>query len=68
VTIAEVAQAIAQTVGYTGHIEFDTTKPDGPPRKWMDSTRLNKLGWQAQVNLREGLARAYQDFLAYPSK
>ena len=68
VTIAEVAQAIAQTVGYTGHIEFDTTKPDGPPRKWMDSSRLNKLGWQAQVNLREGLARAYQDFLTYPSK
>jgi GDP-L-fucose synthase len=68
VTIAEVAQAIAQTVCYTGHIEFDTTKPDGPPRKWMDSSRLNKLGWQAQVNLLEGLARAYQDFLAYPSK
>jgi GDP-L-fucose synthase len=62
VTIAEVAQAIAQTVGYTGHIEFDTTKPDGAPRKWMDSTRLNNLGWQAQVHLREGLAKAYADF------
>jgi GDP-L-fucose synthase len=64
VTIAEVAQAIAQTVGYTGQIAFDTTKPDGTPRKWMDSTRLNNLGWQAQVNLRDGLARAYADFLA----
>jgi GDP-L-fucose synthase len=63
VTIAEVAQAIAQTVGYTGRIEFDTTKPDGAPRKWMDSTRLNNLGWQAQVNLHEGLACAYKDFL-----
>ncbi len=63
VTIAEVAQAIAQTVGYTGRIEFDTTKPDGAPRKWMDSTRLNNLGWQAQVKLHDGLARAYQDFL-----
>ena len=63
VTIAEVAQAIAQTVGYTGQIEFDTTKPDGVPRKWMDSTRLNNLGWQAQVHLREGLAQAYTDFL-----
>lgn len=63
VTIAEVAQTIAQTVGYTGQIEFDTTKPDGAPRKWMDSTRLNNLGWQAQVNLRDGLARAYKDFL-----
>ena len=63
VTIAEVAQAIAQTVGYTGQINFDTTKPDGAPRKWMDSTRLNNLGWQAQVNLHDGLARAYKDFL-----
>ena len=63
VTIAEVAQAIAQTVGYTGHIEFDTTKPDGAPRKWMDSTRLNNLGWQSQVKLHEGLALAYKDFL-----
>ena len=63
VTIAEVAQAIAHTVGYAGHIEFDTTKPDGAPRKWMDSHRLNNLGWQAQVHLREGLALAYQDFL-----
>jgi len=63
VTIAEVAQAIAQTVGYTGHIVFDITKPDGAPRKWMDSSRLNNLGWEAQVNLREGLAKAYADFL-----
>ena len=62
VMIAEVAVAIAQTVGYTGLIEFDTTKPDGTPRKWMDSSRLNKLGWQAQVNLRNGLALAYKDF------
>lgn len=63
VTISEVAQTIAQTVGYTGQIEFDTTKPDGAPRKWMDSSRLNNLGWQAQVNLHEGLAKAYADFL-----
>ena len=63
VTIAEVAHAIALTVGYTGRIEFDTTKPDGSPRKWMDSARLNNLGWQAQVNLHEGLAKAYTDFL-----
>jgi len=62
-TIAEVAEAIAQTVGYTGSIEFDTAKPDGAPRKWMDSSRLNNLGWQAQVNLHEGLAKAYTDFL-----
>ena len=64
VTIAEVAQTIAQTVGYTGQIEFDTSKPDGAPRKWMDSSRLNALGWQAQVNLHSGLAAAYQDFVS----
>jgi GDP-L-fucose synthase len=63
VTIAEVAQAIAQTVGFTGQIEFDTSKPDGAPRKWMDSSRLNALGWQANVGLHEGLAVAYQNFL-----
>ncbi len=64
VTIAEVAQAIAQTVGYTGQIEFDTSKPDGAPRKWMDSSRLNALGWQAKVDLQHGLAAAYKSFLA----
>ena len=63
VTIAELAKAIAQTVAFAGQIEFDATKPDGTPRKWMDSSRLNNLGWQAQVNLREGLAKAYADFL-----
>jgi GDP-L-fucose synthase len=64
VTIAEVAQCIAQTVGYTGQIEFDTSKPDGAPRKWMDSSRLNALGWQAQMDLQHGLAAAYQDFVS----
>jgi GDP-L-fucose synthase len=64
VTIAEVAQAIAQTVGYAGQIEFDTSKPDGAPRKWMDSSRLNALGWQAHVDLQNGLAAAYQDFVS----
>jgi GDP-L-fucose synthase len=63
VTIAEVARIIATTVGYAGRIEFDTSKPDGAPRKWMDSARLNALGWRAQVNLNEGLKVAYQDFV-----
>ena len=63
VTIAEVALAISQAVGYPGAIAFDATKPDGAPRKWMDSTRLNSLGWQAQVDLTRGLAKAYQDFV-----
>ncbi len=64
VTIAEVAQTIAQTVGYTGQIEFDASKPDGAPRKWMDSSRLNALGWQTKVDLHNGLAAAYQDFVS----
>jgi GDP-L-fucose synthase len=63
VTIAKVAEIIAQTVGYAGQIEFDTSKPDGAPRKWMDSSRLNALGWQAKVDLQHGLAIAYQDFV-----
>ena len=62
VTIAELAQAVGQTVGYQGTIEFDSSKPDGAPRKWMDSSRLNALGWQAKVNLERGLSLAYQDF------
>ena len=66
VTIAQVAQTVAQTVGYSGRIEFDTSKPDGTPRKWMDSTRLNSLGWQAQVPLHQGLSQAYADFLKTP--
>jgi GDP-L-fucose synthase len=62
VSIAEVAQSIRQTVGYRGPINFDTTKPDGAPRKWMDSTRLNALGWNAKFDFKTGLALAYQDF------
>jgi GDP-L-fucose synthase len=64
VSIAEVAQTIAQLVGYTGAVTFDSSKPDGTPRKWMDSRRLKSLGWQAQVPLQQGLTQAYQDFLA----
>ena len=63
VTILEVAQAVAQAVGYTGQISTDPTKPDGAPRKLMDSSRLNALGWQAKVTLEAGLKAAYQDFL-----
>jgi len=63
VTIKELAQIIAKTIGYQSEITFDPSKPDGVPRKLMDSTRLNNLGWQAQVGLEDGLARAYEDFL-----
>ena len=64
VTILEVAQAVARTVGYTGPIHTDPTKPDGTPRKLMDSTRLNALGWKARAGLEQGLKAAYEDFLA----
>ena len=63
VTILEVAQAVARTVGYTGPIHTDPTKPDGTPRKLMDSSRLNALGWKAQVGLDVGLQAAYKEFL-----
>lgn len=69
VTIREVAEAIGKTVGYQGDITFDTTKPDGTPRKLMDSSRLNALGWKSQMVLEAGLHAAYQDFLTnYASK
>jgi GDP-L-fucose synthase len=63
ISIGDLAQAIALTVGYTGEITRDVTKPDGAPRKLMDSARLNALGWRAQVALKDGLDLAYQDFL-----
>ena len=62
ITVKELAILVSQTVGFQGAIEFDSTKPDGSPRKWMDSGRLNALGWQAHVNLEKGLALAYEDF------
>jgi GDP-L-fucose synthase len=66
-TIADLAKAVAKATGYPGKIGFDATKPDGTPRKWMDSSRLNCLGWQATVDLEVGLKLAYADFLrTYP--
>jgi len=63
-SISDLAQVIAQTVGYVGDIRFDPTKPDGAPRKLMDSSRMYRLDWQARVGLRQGLSLAYQDFLS----
>jgi GDP-L-fucose synthase len=64
ITIAELAHAVGKAVGYEGDIVFDTTKPDGTPRKLMDSARINALGWTARVGMAEGLALAYRDFVA----
>ena len=63
ISIADLASAVGRVVGFEGTIEFDTTKPDGTPRKLMDSQRLNVLGWHARIDLQAGLALAYTDFL-----
>ncbi|CAM8356520.1 WcaG Nucleoside-diphosphate-sugar epimerases [Candidatus Methylopumilus planktonicus] len=63
VTIKSLAQTISEVVGYRGDIGFDITKPDGTARKLMDSRRLNSLGWHANMNLKDGLTKAYQDYL-----
>jgi len=66
VTITEVAQLIRDVVGFKGNIDYDTTKPDGAPRKWMDSQKLQSLGWKPTYSLIEGLQRAYADYLKTP--
>jgi len=62
-TIRDVAVLIGRTVGFDGRIEFDPSKPDGTPRKLLDVTRLNALGWRAQVSLEQGLQLTYRDFI-----
>lgn len=62
-TIRELAQTIAQVVGYKGRVVFDASKPDGTPRKLLDVTRLHQLGWYHEISLEAGLASTYQWFL-----
>lgn len=64
ISICELVELIKKTVGYSGGIAFDSDKPDGAPRKLMDSTRLTHLGWSAKVSLEDGLIKAYEDFLS----
>jgi len=64
ITIAELATTIAQVLGYEGRITFDASKPDGAPRKLMDSHLLNSLGWQAKTTLKSGLTNAYTDYIS----
>jgi GDP-L-fucose synthase len=63
-TVAELARAVAAVVGFRGKLEFDTSKPDGTPRKLLDVTRLKALGWSPRIDLKAGIAAAYKDFLA----
>ena len=63
-TIREMAETMAKVVGFEGDVVFDSTKPDGTPRKLMDVSRLSDLGWRYQVDLEVGLTKTYQWFLA----
>jgi GDP-L-fucose synthase len=65
VSIAQFARIVADVVGYPGEIKFDTSKPDGAPRKLLDVSRINALGWRAAIPLREGLERMYADFVEH---
>ena len=67
VSIAQLAILIKEVVGFKGEIQFDSAKPDGMPRKLMDSSRLRALGWRPKVLLRDGLKLAYEDFLSKES-
>lgn len=61
VSIKELATLIASEVGYTGSLEFDTSKPDGTPRKLMDTTKINNLGWKPNIKLQEGIAKTIKE-------
>jgi GDP-L-fucose synthase len=64
VSIGEFARLVAEIVGYRGKLVFDTNRPDGPPRKLLDISKISALGWTARTPLRDGLQAAYKDFLA----
>ncbi|MFN3529521.1 MAG: NAD-dependent epimerase/dehydratase family protein, partial [Bacteroidia bacterium] len=64
VSIAELAQTVAEAIGFSGRLRFNTDKPDGTPRKLMDSSKLMGLGYQPNIDLKQGIALAYADFKA----
>ncbi|MFT3870032.1 MAG: GDP-L-fucose synthase [Nibricoccus sp.] len=64
VSIKELTETVATAIGYQGRITWDTTKPDGTPRKLMDVSRLTALGWKAKISLRDGIAKTYASYLA----
>jgi len=63
-TIRELAELIAHLLGFAGRLTFDASKPDGTPRKLLDSSRLLALGWRPSVDLRDGIRRAHEDFVS----
>jgi GDP-L-fucose synthase len=64
VTIKELTETVAAATGFKGRIVWDTSKPDGAPRKLMDGSRLAALGWKASISLREGVEKTYASFLS----
>ena len=63
VSMSELADIIKEVVGFRGHIEYDTTKPDGMLRRIVDSSKINNLGWKAETSLKEGIEKTYKWFL-----
>ena len=63
ISIAELAALVARIVGFQGRIEKDISKPDGTPRKLVDVSRINALGWKARIPLEQGIAAVYEDYL-----
>lgn len=63
VSIAELAQTVKDIIGFQGELVFDTSKPDGTPRKVLDCTKIHSLGWKADISLAQGIQNAYQWFL-----
>jgi GDP-L-fucose synthase len=63
VSIRELAELICGTVGYTGELAFNSDKPNGAPRKWVDSSKIKTLGWQPEITLADGIKSVYSDFL-----
>ena len=68
VTIADLARLIGRVVGFEGNLVFDSSKPDGTPRKLLDVSRLKQLGWQPSISLEDGIASTYQWFLQSPEQ
>ena len=67
-SIKELTLLVARTVGYEGEIRWDTSKPNGTPRKLLDVSKARALGWEARTSLEEGIALAYEDFLHNPMR
>ena len=65
ITIKKLAETVKESVGFKGNLNWDTSKPDGTPRKLMDVSRLHAQGWKHKIELKEGIALAYQDFLEH---